>query len=113
MQQQQPGYPNPPQIVTHPPSEDEYVEKSGATVMPPHQAEPSDPPFVAQRKSIEQRLGPNCPTGGYHELRMHYTNDTLCCAFLLLPALCGYRGKRECVCTKCDTKFSEIILPEP
>jgi hypothetical protein len=94
-QQNQTGYPNPPQIVTHPPSEDGLSEKAAPAAIPPHEPLPSDPPFVAQRKQIEQRLGPNCHSGGYHELRMHYTNETLCCAFFLLPALCGYRGKRE------------------
>jgi hypothetical protein len=99
MQQQPSGYPYapPPQIVTQGPSDDSLVKHSNAPpqVMAEHAPLPTDPPFVAQRKQIEQSLGPTCPQGGYHELRMHYTNDTLCVALLILPYLCGFRGRRE------------------
>jgi hypothetical protein len=99
-QQQQPvGYPNPPPplIVTQQPSDESFYKNSAPP--PPavqeHNPLPTDPPFVAQRKQIEQQLGSTCPKGGFHELRMHYTNETLCFAFLILPYFCGYRGRRE------------------
>ncbi|CAO3683877.1 unnamed protein product [Umbelopsis ramanniana] len=118
MQTQNAGYsyPPPPQIVTQIPSDEELHK--GAPPPPPqfapeHDEPQIDPPFVAQRKMIQQQLGPVCPRGGYHELRMHYTNSTLCFAMLVFPYFCGYRGRRECVCTKCDTKFPDIVLPEP
>ncbi|KAI8138331.1 hypothetical protein BJV82DRAFT_673871 [Fennellomyces sp. T-0311] len=75
--------------------------------------QPIRPPFMEQRHQIEQSLGPTCPQGGYHELRMHYTNTTLLFAILILPYLCGWRGKRECVCKRCGQKFPNIVLPEP
>ncbi|KAI9287611.1 hypothetical protein BC943DRAFT_318460 [Umbelopsis sp. AD052] len=118
MQQQKAGYsyPPPPQIVTQLPSEEELHK--GVTPQPPQFApeyddHPIDPPFVAQRKRIQQQIGPNCPSGGFHELRMHYTKSTLCFAMLVFPYFCGYQGRRECVCTKCDAKFPDVVLPEP
>ncbi|OZJ02468.1 hypothetical protein BZG36_04105 [Bifiguratus adelaidae] len=79
--------------------------------VPPSQQ--GTPVFVQERLRIEQSLGPVCPKGGYHELRMHYTTTTLLFAWLVIPYLCGWRGKRECVCKKCGQKFPQIYLPEP
>lgn len=56
--------------------------------------QPIRPAFMEERYRIEQSLGPACPEGGYHELRMHYTNTTLLFAILILPYLCGWRGRR-------------------
>lgn len=57
--------------------------------------QPITPAFMQQRYQIEASLGPSCPRGGYHELRMHNTNTTLLFAILILPYLCGWRGRRE------------------
>ncbi|KAH8555772.1 hypothetical protein BGW37DRAFT_553949 [Umbelopsis sp. PMI_123] len=118
MQQQNTGYsypplPPPPQIVTQLPSDEDLSKHAPQQAVPEHAPLPTDPPFVAQRKMIEHQLGPICPNGGFHELRMHYTNSTLCFAVLVFPYFCGYQGRRECVCIKCATKFPDIILPEP
>ena len=94
--------------------------------------QPIRPPFMEQRYQIEQSMGPVCPAGGFHELRMHYTNTTLLFAILILPYLCGWRGKRlvikekkrkkkadifaikrKCVCKRCGQEFPNIVLPEP
>ncbi|OBZ89760.1 hypothetical protein A0J61_02188 [Choanephora cucurbitarum] len=75
------------------------------------QGNPIIPAFIAQRHQIEQSLGPTCPTGGYHELRMHLTKASLFFAILIIPYCCGWRGRRECVCTKCHQKFPQITLP--
>ncbi|KAI7907307.1 mate-domain-containing protein [Cokeromyces recurvatus] len=76
------------------------------------QGNPILPPSIAQRHLIEQGLGPNCPKdGGYHDLRMHLTTSSLLFAILIIPYCCGYRGRRETVCVKCNQKFPNIILP--
>ncbi|KAI7887181.1 hypothetical protein K492DRAFT_32171 [Lichtheimia hyalospora FSU 10163] len=75
--------------------------------------QPIRPAFMEERYRIEQSLGPACPEGGYHELRMHYTNTTLLFAILIIPYLCGWRGRRYCVCKRCGQKFPNIVLPEP
>ncbi|KAI9253537.1 hypothetical protein BDA99DRAFT_563111 [Phascolomyces articulosus] len=123
-QNQNYGYANPPaanqQQPPPPMSSSDYPGVVGAT--PGVQrgiqgydnyGQPIRPPCMEQRYQIEQSLGPACPQGGYHELRMHYTNSTLLFAILILPYLCGWRGKRECVCKRCGEKFPNIILPEP
>ncbi|KAF7732022.1 hypothetical protein EC973_007127 [Apophysomyces ossiformis] len=51
-------------------------------------------PMVAQRRQIEQSLPP-CSDGYPHDLRMHYTKTSLAFAILILPYLCGYRGRRK------------------
>ncbi|KAI9025963.1 hypothetical protein CLU79DRAFT_833748 [Phycomyces nitens] len=71
------------------------------------------PEFVRERYRIQESLGRTCIDGGLHELRMHYTNGTLLFAILVIPYLCGYRGRRVCVCKKCKQKFDTIVLPEP
>ncbi|KAI8080726.1 uncharacterized protein B0P05DRAFT_539353 [Gilbertella persicaria] len=75
------------------------------------QGNPILPGFIAQRHQIEQSLGPTCLDGAYHDLRMHLTTKSLCFAFLILPYCCGWRGQRECVCTKCNQKFPQLVLP--
>lgn len=75
------------------------------------QGNPIIPPFIAQRHQIEQSLGATCPKGGYHDLRMLLSNSSLLVAILIVPYCCGYRGKRECTCTKCKEKFPNIVLP--
>lgn len=72
---------------------------------------PIIPGFIAQRHQIEQSLGPTCNNGEYHDLRMHLTTSSLLFAVLIIPYCCGWRGKRETVCKKCNQKFPNIILP--
>ncbi|KAI7856715.1 hypothetical protein BDC45DRAFT_533177 [Circinella umbellata] len=121
------GFAGPPPTQSLPPQQQQHISSSdypgvvGAT--PEVQrgvqgydayGQPIRPAFMEQRHQIEQSLGPVCPQGGgYHELRMHYTNTTLLFAILILPYLCGWRGERKCVCKRCGQKFPNIILPEP
>ncbi|CAO3678240.1 unnamed protein product [Rhizopus stolonifer] len=105
MQQRQPehGYPG---VVGGTPSEFRGIEGYDA------QGNPIIPPFIAQRHQIEEQLGPTCKSdGGYHNLRMHLTRTSLCVAILIVPYLCGYRGRRVCECTKCHQKYPSIALP--
>lgn len=87
-----------------PPSSSEYPGVAGATPREQQGVEgydaygqPIRPPFMNARYDAERSLGPSCSAagGGYHELRMHYTNTSLCFAILIFPYLCGWRGKRK------------------
>ncbi|KAL9555357.1 hypothetical protein PS6_002898 [Mucor atramentarius] len=96
------GYPG---VVGATPSEARDIQGYDA------QGNPIIPQFIAQRHQIEQSLGPTCKDGGYHDLRMHLTTSSLLFAILIIPYCCGYRGKRETVCKKCNQKFPQIVLP--
>lgn len=96
------GYPG---VVGATPSEARGIQGYDA------QGNPIIPQFIAQRHQIEQSLGPTCKDGGYHDLRMHLTTSSLLFAILIIPYCCGYRGKRETVCKKCNQKFPQIVLP--
>ncbi|KAI8064745.1 hypothetical protein BC940DRAFT_320941 [Gongronella butleri] len=89
------------------------VPTQDALVYDPTTGQPMLSAVTAQRQQIEQSLGPTCPKGGYHTLRMHYTTSSLLMAILIVPYCCGYRGRRVCECTKCSQKFPSIVLPEP